>query len=172
VEKIFTSQKGFGLIGLIILVAVVFAGLNIYSYYNPQFSLSKYSPLNLLRAERDKIRLNDLKNLEKAITAYFQDNNQMPAYDGWCGRIGSILHPEFSLAVKPYLDNGELPHDPNAGNSSTDYFYYRVERSRFILMAVMELPQEDKSEGKYVYNFKNCHDWPGNGIYNYQIRNF
>ncbi|HEY4694368.1 MAG TPA: hypothetical protein VIH52_00120 [Candidatus Nanoarchaeia archaeon] len=165
-------ERGFGLISLLIFAAIVFAAANIYSYYNPEFSLSKYSPINFLRSKRDEIRVNDLKTLEKAIVDYYNDNNQMPAFDGWCGRLSSVLHPEFSLQIKPYLENQELPHDPSTGNTGTDYFYYRVDRSRYILMAVMELPAEDGGEGKYIYNFKNCHDWPGNDIYNYQIRNF
>jgi hypothetical protein len=98
-------------------------------------------------------------------------NNELPANNGWCGRISTALHPEFSEAVVNFMPSGTIPHDPLYGNSSKDYFYFRVDRSRYVLMAVMSKPQENRA-GTYVYNFDRCHDWPGDNVYNYQIRNF
>ena len=162
------AQKGIGLVSLIILLAIVFALLNVYAYYNPKFSLARYSPLNFLKAGRDSIRTKDLDKLEKAVVAYYNDKNQMPASDGWCGRISGILHPEFAVEIKPYLENSEIPHDPLYGSTDRDYFYYRVDKSHFILMAALELP---KSETAGKYNYVKCFDWPGDNIYNYQLTN-
>lgn len=162
------AQKGFGLISVIIACALIVAILNVYSFYNPSFSLAKYSPLNYLRAKRDEKRINDLKKLEKAILAYYDEENELPTFDGWCGRISGVIHPDFAVVMKPYFDNGELPFDPQYGNSNQDYFYYRVDHDHYILMTVLELPKVN-TKGKY--NYSNCHDWPGDDIYNYQIDN-
>ncbi len=162
------NQKGFGIVSLIIFLAVIFAALNAYAYYNPSFSLAKYSPLNYFRLKFDEQRIKDLKNMEKAVLAYYNDHNEMPGSDGWCGSISGILHPEFGMAIKSYMPNGQLPNDPTHGGTDHDYFYYRVDRAHFILMAALDLP---KSNTKGLYNYTGCHDWPGNDIYNYQINN-
>lgn len=163
-----SEQKGIGLISIILVCAVIFALLNVYAYYNPNFSLSRYSPLNYLKAKRDETRINDLKKLEGAILAYAEDHNALPTSDGWCGRFAAVLHPEFATEVKPYLEKEELLHDPIYSNTNRDYFYYRVDKRHYILMAALELPKED-TKGKY--NYVRCHDWPGDDIYNYRLTN-
>lgn len=163
-----SKQKGVGLVSLIVLLAVVFALLNVYAYYNPGFSLARYSPLNFLKAKNDEKRVADLKKLEKAVLAYFEANNALPASDGWCGRYAAVLHPEFAIQIKPFLEKQELPHDPLYANTDKDYFYYRVDKNHYILMAVLELPKED-TKGKY--NYERCHDWPGDDVYNYRLTN-
>jgi hypothetical protein len=162
------NQKGFGIIGFIILLAFVFALVNVYAYFNPTFSLAKYSPLNYFRMKLDEKRVSDLKDLEKAVLAYYSDHNQMPATDGWCGRITGLLHPEFTLAVQDYLPNKVVPKDPTHSGDFNDYFYYRVDRDHYILMASLDVPTVD-TKGKY--NYIKCHDWPGDDVYNYQLNN-
>lgn len=162
------KQKGFGVISLIILLALIFAVLNAYAYYNPAFSLAKYSPLNYFRLKLDEERAKDLGLLEKAISAYYEEHNVLPASDDWCGRISGVLHPEFGLAIQGYFPNNDFPNDPAHGNSNKDYFYYRVDRSHYVLMAVFDIPKKDPS---VQYNFSGCHDWPGDDIYNYQVSN-
>jgi len=166
--KLLSNQKGFGIISLIILIAVLFAFFNVYAYFNPSFSLSRYSPLNYLKAQRDEKRIADLKKLENALLSYFEENKSLPTADGWCGRYSTVLHPEFVSAIKPYFNNEELPHDPLYPNTNKDYFYYRVDKRHYILLAALELPKED-TKGKY--NYQNCHDWPGDDIYNYRLTN-
>lgn len=162
----FFNQKGFGVVSFVIFLAIVFALLNIYAYYNPSFSLAKYSPLNYFRLKIDEERIKDLKNLEKAIDSYYEQNNEVPASDGWCGRISGVMHPEFGLAVMNYFPNKDFPNDPVYANSNKDYFYYRVDRAHYILLAVLDIPKTSER-----YNYSDCHDWPGNDIYNYQIDN-
>ncbi len=168
--KLLFSQKGISAISVIIFLAVVAAVLAGYSYYNPSFSLSKYSPLNYFRMKQDDSRIADLKSLQSAVVKYYDENNEMPAKDGWCGRISGVLHPEFRDAVENYFPNAEPPQDPLRPNSPKDYFYYRVDRSHYVLMAVLEIPR-DQGLSKEQYNFTGCHDWPGDGLYNYQISN-
>lgn len=151
-----------------ILLAIVFAVANAYAYYNPSFSLAKYSPLNYFRLKLDEQRIRDLKTLEKAVLSYYEDHSQVPAGDGWCGRISGLLHPEFSIAVRDYLPDKELVHDPSHSGEYSDYFYYRVDRDHYILMAALDVPTVDTT-GKY--NYTGCHDWPGNDVYNYQLNN-
>lgn len=168
--KLLFSQKGISAISVIIFVAVVVAALNAYSYYNPEFSLSKYSPLNYFRIKQDDKRIEDLKALESAILKYYDENNEMPANDGWCGRISGVIHPEFRKNVEIYFPKAEPPQDPLRGGSPKDYFYYRVDRTTYILMAVLDIPRE-QGLSKSKYNFTGCHDWPGDNVYNYQISN-
>ncbi len=172
IKRILGSEKGFSIIGFIFLFALAFAALNAYAYFNPKSDLSKYTLVNILNNTRDRQRIRDLKTLEAAVVAFYDKNNQMPTVDGWCGRISTVLHPEFILETKAYLPNYMLPHDPTYANSSKDYFYYRVDRSRYILMAVLDTPSENYVDNRADYNFVKCHDWPGNYIYNYQLRNF
>src|SRR3990172_7067684 len=107
--KLFSSQKGVSAISVIIFLAMVAASLAAYSYYNPGFSLSKYSPLNYFRIKQDDKRIADLKALEVAISKYYDDNNEMPANDGCCGRISGVLHPEFRNDIENYFPNAEPP---------------------------------------------------------------
>lgn len=164
------NQKGLSAVTVIIFVAVVFAALNAYAYFNPDFSLSKYSPLNYFRIKQDDKRIADLKALEAAVIKYYDENNQMPARDGWCGRISGVLHPEFRKDIENYFPNAEPPQDPLRGGSPKDYFYYRVDRTTYILMAVLDIQREQGLDTS-KYNFSGCHDWPGDNVYNYQISN-
>lgn len=171
------KQKGFGLISLIILVAVIFALLNVYAYYNPSFSLSKYSPLNFLKAEHDKQRVKDLQTLQTGIENYYNDKNTMPGSS--CGRISGVLHPGFISDIESYLphftnNSNNVPSDPIYGNSDHDYFYYRYDNSHYLLMAVMELSSDGNGGLNGIGNTlfsHSCHDWPGNDIYNYKLTN-
>ncbi len=168
--KIFSSEKGISTLSVIVFAAVVVAVLTGYSYYNPRFTLSKYSPLNYFRIKQDDKRIEDLKSLETAVLKFYDENNGMPANEGFCGRISGVLHPEFRDDVKLYFDSGDVPQDPLRANSEKDYFYYRVDRSHYVLMAALEIPR-DQGFTSDKYNFTGCHDWPGNGVYNYQVSN-
>jgi hypothetical protein len=168
--KISYSQKGISAVSLILLAALVLALLNVYAYFNPNFSLARYSPLNYFKLKQDEIRIRDLNTLQKAIGQYYDDNSQMPTNDGWCGRISGVLHPELKDALVPYLGRDGLPSDPLRGGTEKDYFYYRVDRSHYVLMADLEVPK-DQGLAKEKYNFIGCHDWPGDNVYNYQISN-
>ncbi len=168
--KAFSSQKGFGIVSLILLAALVVAVLSAYAYFNPSFSLAKYSPLNYFRVKQDEIRIRDLKALEKAVGQYYDDNNEMPASNNWCGRISGVIHPEFATAMDKYFGRGGLPSDPSHGGTEKDYFYYKIDRSHYILMADLEIPR-DQGLSAEKYNFNGCHDWPGDNVYNYQLSN-
>ncbi len=166
------GQKGFSIISLLLLLALAFAFLNVYSYFNPNFSLAKYTLVNILSNQRDAQRVKDLKTLEDAIVAFYNKNGQLPTNDGWCGRLSDILYPDFATQVKSFLPNFTLPHDPTYPNTSKDYFFYRVDRGRYILMAVMDTPPDQTSEHYVNFNLAKCHDWPGDDVFNYLVKNF
>lgn len=168
--KIFSPPRGFGAVSLILIIALVIAALNAYAYFNPNFSLARYSPFNYFRIKQDDIRVRDLTAIQKEIEQYYNDNNQVPANDGWCGRISGVLHPELKESLIPYSGRDGLPSDPLRGGTEKDYFYYRVDRTHYVLMADLEIPR-NQNLAPEKYNFTGCHDWPGDGVYNYRIGN-
>ncbi|HSX58523.1 MAG TPA: hypothetical protein VLE47_04640 [Candidatus Saccharimonadales bacterium] len=168
--KLSPSEKGFGVVSFILIVALVIAVLNAYAYFNPNFSLARYSPLNYFRIKQDDIRVRDLSTIQKAIEQYYDANNQVPTNDGWCGRVSGVLHPELREALVAYLGRDGLPSDPLRGSTEKDYFYYRVDRTHYVLMADLEIPR-NQGLAPEKYNFTGCHDWPGDGVYNYRIGN-
>ncbi|MDP2671386.1 MAG: hypothetical protein Q8P13_02880 [bacterium] len=166
------KEKGLGLIGIIILLALIFAALNVYSYYNPSFSLSKYSLFNFIRAKKDETRKNDLKRLQEALQRYYDKNgNTYPGTIGVCGRIVSVLHSEVITVLKPYFPENEFPADPSFSGTYKDYFYTKLPNEGYALMAVLEIPPTIAADEKDRYNFVRCYDWPGNGVYNYRLDN-
>jgi len=159
------STKGISIISLIILAAVVVAVLNAYAYFNPDFQLTKYSIVRLFRARLDEQRVEDLNKIRAAVEQYYEDNNEYPAFDGFCGRIIAVLHPDVNEAIGEYFENRAIPQDPSFRGTNRDYFYRKVDRNSYILMAILE----DVPAGSKTYNYERCHDWPGDGVYNYRI---
>jgi len=159
------SSKGISLITIIILVAFLFAGLNAYAYFNPEFTLSKYTIPHLLGSFNDDKRKAELEKIQAVVEKFYDDNGEYPGRDGWCGRIITVLHPEVKDDISGYFDKNGIPQDPAFAGTSKDYFYYREDRNSYVLMAVLENPPP----GSKTYNYEGCHDWPGEGVYNYQI---
>lgn len=159
------SSRGVSIVGIIIFLAFLVAVLNVYTFFNPGFELSKYSVVRLFKSRLDEQRKADLQAIKEAIDAYREQNSDYPAPKGWCGRIVSVLHPEVKDALFDYFDQGAIPQDPAFKGTHKDYFYKHVDRNTFILMAVLE----DVPEDTLTYNFTGCHDWPGDNIYNYRI---
>lgn len=162
--KVLKSAKGLSLISIIIFAALVFAGLNAYSYFDPDFTLNKVSVVYWLREFNDRQRKADLEKIQAAVDRYYDENGEYPAFDGWCGRIVTVLHPDAKNAINPYFEQG-IPQDPSFRGTHKDYFYAREDRRTYVLMAVLENVPADTP----TYNYTGCFDWPGNGVYNYQI---
>lgn len=162
------SSKGISLITMIILAAVVFAGLNAYAYFNPEFNLSRYTIPHLLRSFNDDRRKADLAKIQVVVEQYYDDNSEYPGLDEWCGRIVAVLHPAVKNDIAGYFDQGGVPQDPSFAGTSKDFFYRREDRNSYVLMAVLENPQP----GAETFSYEGCHDWPGDGVFNYQIGNF
>lgn len=164
-SKLLKSTKGISIISIIILTAVVVAALNAYAYFNPDFQLSKYSVVHLFRSYTDNDRKEDLTKIQTAIERYYDEHGEYPAYDGWCGRIISVLHPEAKDAITDYFGNDGIPQDPSVRGTGRDYFYRRGDRNNYVLMAVLEAAPVDAP----TYNYSGCFDWPGNDVFNYRV---
>ncbi|OGY29574.1 MAG: hypothetical protein A3F35_02750 [Candidatus Woykebacteria bacterium RIFCSPHIGHO2_12_FULL_45_10] len=164
------KQAGFGLIGLLVFAAVVFALVNLYSYFNPNFSLAKYSPVNYFKQKRDETRKADLKRLQGALESYYEEHgNHYPAGVGFCGRISNVLNSEVVTALTPYFPPNKFPEDPGYKGTGKDYFYAKLDHESYALMAVLELPPRISPDQQELYNFKGCHDWPGDDVFNYRL---
>jgi hypothetical protein len=165
------NQQGIGIVGLIIFLALVFAVLNLYAYFNPNFSLSKYSPVNYLKNQRDEQRRKDLESLQVAVQKYYEEHgNKYPGSPGGCGRIVAVLHSQVLDSLTPYFPPNDFPQDPSFQGTNKDYFYARTETG-YVLMASLETAPEIPEEEKSSYNFKSCYDWPGDDVYNYRLDN-
>ena len=159
------SSKGVSVISLIIIAAAVVGALNAYTFYNPDFQLNKYSFVTLLRSRSDQQRIADLEDIRTALELYYEDKGDYPARDGFCGRIHTILNSAVRNAILPYFPDEGIPQDPAFRGTNKDYFYKKVDRNVYILMAVLE----NVPDGTTTYSFRGCHDWPGDGVYNYRI---
>ena len=159
------SSKGISIIGIIIFIAFLVAVLNVYAYLNPGFELSKYSIVRLFKSKVDEQRKADLQVIKQAIDKYRLENDDYPAPKEWCGRIISVLHPDAKNALFDYFEQGAIPQDPAFKGTQKDYFYRHVDRNTYILLAVLE----DVPSDTPTYSFEGCHDWPGDGVYNYRI---
>jgi len=163
--KLLRSSKGISIITVIIIAAVLVAALNAYAYFNPDLQLSRFSIVYFIRAHNDSQRKTDLEKIQKAVESYYDDNGQYPAADGWCGRIGTVMYPDVKEAIADYFSDKAIPQDPSFRGTNKDYFYRREDRNNYILLAVLEnLPADS-----LTYNYEGCHDWPGDGVYNYQL---
>ena len=159
------SSRGISIITILVLAAFVIALFNAYAYFNPKFELGRYSIVYFLHAARDKQRVADLAKIQGALEKSFEEKGEYPAYDGWCGPITSLFHPEVYDAIYPYFDANGVPRDPAFTEGNKGYFYRRENNRSYSLMAVFEnLPAKSPT-----YNYPSCFDWPGDDVYNYRL---
>lgn len=161
------SAKGVSLISIIIITAIIYAGLSAYAYFNPDFQLSKITPIYFLREYRDNQRKDHLEQISQAVEQYKQENGEYPTTNEWCGRIISLTYPDVKTAITEYFKNEAIPQDPSFRGTGQDYFYRREDRNNYVLLARLEnLPTDSPT-----FNYKGCFDWPGDDIFNYQVSN-
>ena len=154
-------------IKVVVFLALIYGSLVAYSYFNPNFQLSKYTPVALIASNRDNTRKDDLKRIQQALGFYWRDHGSYPAAVGWCGFISSSLYPQAKEAIETYFPNGEVPKDPSSAESNTGYFYVHVDSRHYALLAHLETLTGDSP----VYEYKGCNNWPSGGNYNYQVTN-
>ncbi len=169
-NRLFThlkSSKGISLISIIIIAAVIYAGLSAYAYFNPDFQLNKITPIYFLREYRDNQRKDHLEKISQAVEQYKQENGEYPTTNEWCGRVISITHPDLKIEIVSYFENEAIPQDPSFRGTGQDYFYRREDRNNYVLLARLEnLPSTSPT-----FNYEGCHDWPGDDVFNYQVSN-
>ena len=164
-KKTFQNQQGIGIIGIIIILAFFYAGLTAYSYFNPSFQLARYTPTALLNKAQDDQRVKDLEKIAQALDQYYDENRELPGQVGFCSRIVTVVYPTAKDELSPYFPEG-IPQDPEHGGTHKDYFYLREDKDSYILLAVLDNPPTSET-----YNYEDCHDWPGDGVYNYLVTN-
>ena len=147
------------------MLAFVYAGLTAYAYFNPSFEFAKYTPIYFLQNFRDDQRKADLEKFANALEDYYSEERELPGREGFCGRIITVLYPEAKNALSPYFPDG-IPQDPEHRGTHMDYLYRREDKDTYVLLAVLDHPPTSDT-----YNFEGCHDWPGNGVYNYAVTN-
>ncbi len=159
-----SSEKGFSVVALILLAALLFGALNLYAYFNPSFTLSQYTVVALLENLSDRERKQELKTIAEAVEKYYEEHQEYPASNGWCGRVLSILNPDVTNALSPYFQNGGIPQDPKYPGTNKDYFYVREHKDSFALLAVLE-----SSKDSPTYHYDDCTEWPGDNVFNYRV---
>jgi len=164
-KKKFRNQQGIGIISIIIILAFIYAGLTVYAYFNPSFDFKKYTPVYFLSGYRDDTRKADLEKIADALDVYYQENRNLPGTEDFCGRIVTVVNPEAKDALGPYFTDG-IPQDPENGGTNKDYFYLREDKDTYVLLAALDSPPSSET-----YNYEGCHDWPGDGFYNYKVTN-
>jgi hypothetical protein len=160
------SSKGISLISIIIIAALIYAGLNAYAYVNPDFQLNRISIVYLLRSFNDNQRKADLQEIKAALLKYYNEERELPASNEWCGPIYSILRPEVKNAISGYFGAEGIPQDPSFRGSGQDYFYRRESFDSALLLTRLENPPPDSP----TYNYDDCFDWPGDDVFNYQVK--
>jgi hypothetical protein len=159
------SEKGFSIINSLLALAFLAAAFNLYSYFNPHFTLSKYSIVAFLSDYSNQVRKDDLKAISQSLQKYYRDHGSYPANIGWCGRIVQVLNPEAKDALSPYFKDSAIPQDPRYPGTNKDYFYAHEERDTYVLLATLEaLPA-----GSPTYHYDDCIDWPGDNVFNYKV---
>jgi len=112
--------RGFTLLELLVVIAII-----------SLLSSAVLASLSGARASaRDTRRKQDMRQIERALQAYFNDHNEFPCENSSnCdnnsakanGEIGEGATIDSLLA--PYM-NGGVPHDPQGPGNSTYYYYY------------------------------------------------
>jgi len=113
-------SRGFTLLELLVVIAII-----------SLLSSAVLASISGARASaRDTRRKQDMRQIERALQAYFNDHNEFPCENpSSCdnnsskanGRIGEGAPIDSLLA--PYM-NGNIPHDPQGPGDNTYYYYY------------------------------------------------
>jgi prepilin-type N-terminal cleavage/methylation domain-containing protein len=113
-------NSGFTLIELLVVIAII-----------SLLSSTVLTSLSGVRASaRDTRRKQDMRQIERALQAYFNDHNEFPCENpSSCdnnsseanGKIGEGATIDSLLA--PYM-NGGVPYDPQGPGDSTYYYFY------------------------------------------------
>ena len=99
------SSKGISIITIIIFAAFLVAALNAYAYFNPDFPLSQYTVNYFLGSYNDKARKADMEKLRVAVERSYDEQGEYPGWDGWCGRIVAVLHPDVKNVININFEN-------------------------------------------------------------------
>lgn len=151
------KYPGFTLIELLVVIAII--GL---------LSTLAVVSLNSARAKaRDAKRLSDLRQIERALQLYWDDNEQFPseavANSGSTGKICETCTGGINTIIKNYIST--VPTDPT--NDSTHYYYYDGYHSCYPpsggIVAVLFATQMENSDNAKPPSEVCPNGWGGEG---------
>jgi type II secretion system protein G len=128
------KARGFTLIELIVVIAIIgFLSSVIFAVL-----------VDARLDARDKRRIEDLRQLERALHLYANDHQHFPREsDGMNG--DTAMNNTFRTALAPYLQG--IPVDPTGvGNTTFHYYYDGAHECRGLVFAVIFARQMDKTE--------------------------
>lgn len=150
------DKRGFTLIELLVVISII--GL---------LSSIVMASLNTARTKaRDVRRMQDLAQLDRAITSFFSDKGYLPANtNGWCTYISNTTNGYTTTFQSNFIPGymPSLPADPQKQGQVGDYFYRNENNGQGLYTLCAQLEQ---STGK-TYDYSACN---GGMVYNYCIK--
>ena len=136
-------SRGFTLVELIVVIAVIGFLASVV------FALLADARLDA----RDKKRIEDVKQVERALNLYANDNNHFPREaEGANG--DTATNNTFLTLIEPYLQG--VPIDPVGKGNSTFYYYYDgAHQCGTKTFAVIFVRQMEKPENSNYNSFLN-----------------
>lgn len=143
IQKKRLSARGFTLVELVVVIAVIGFLASVV------FAVLADARLDA----RDKRRIEDLKQVERALHLFANDNNHFPREsDGANG--DTATNGTFRTMIQPYLQG--TPTDPSGVGSATFHYYYDgAHTCGTKTFAVLFARQMDKPENANYNSFLN-----------------
>jgi len=148
------AKRGFTLIELLVAVAIIAILVT--------GALVVVNPIQVIYKGRDSKRVQDLKEIQKALELYHQDSGQYPPVSR-LSTTGANWFPELAPAADPnrYFKKG-VPRDPrNIWGAQRYAYYYRLASGGkgYFLLAGLETVSNDlpeSSDDVYLLTWKSC----------------
>lgn len=149
--KKFNLKSGFTLIELMVVISIIAV-----------LSLIVFASFGDARSQsRDKVRMNDLKQVQVALTLYRAQNGHYPAQGCGTEFAGASPNSSFSTSCTNYIDGlvpdyiDVLPVDPKGTSEAGKGFFYRTDDDG-LSYKLMVVGVESIKVGSYSDEFARC----------------
>lgn len=162
-----TIKSGFTLIELLIVIALL--GMLAAG------TLALINPLGQIQKAKDIQRKSDLAQIQRALEAYYNDNNTYPPLnwdESWCTQLTTTNEQwkkdVYEALVPTYIK--VLPTDPSFANTNKDYFYWKVKNTNsYRLYAVLENTQYPAVQPNILIDDGGSFCSGASSSYNYRV---